>query len=86
MMQYLLTEEEFNDLHEGHANEIFVIKERLQKACTLAAEHTPVKLPWAEDDDPVPWVVLELTTILRTVTSVRSERYALMRARGTRND
>jgi len=55
MMQYLLTEEEFNDLHEGHANEIFVIKERLQKACTLAAEHTPVKLPWAEDDDPVPW-------------------------------
>lgn len=54
-MQYLLTEEEYAELHAVLRHEREKAREALQRACTLAADHVPVTLPWAKDAAPRPW-------------------------------
>lgn len=49
-MQYLLTAREYEDLHKQYYLEIDILKDKLQTACTLAAENTPI----VDDDDPMP--------------------------------
>ena len=55
-MQILLTTDEYDRLRGESAARARAAADRLQKVCTLAAEHVPVTLtwgPWAET--PQPW-------------------------------
>lgn len=52
-MRYLLTEREYQTLRKK-ANE-HVDQDKLQKLCTLAAEHIPVQVDWRLDGEPSPW-------------------------------
>ena len=55
-MQYLLTEEEYDELCKSGVDYEASVRYALQKACTLAAKHTPVVLSWAEAGAPAkPW-------------------------------
>jgi len=45
-MQYILTEEEINDLRNKKEKWDEAEKEELQNLCTLAAEHIPVLFDW----------------------------------------
>lgn len=54
-MQYILTEEEMAELRAAGERERAKVREALQKACTLAADHVPVAAPWARDKTPRPW-------------------------------
>lgn len=57
-MQYILSEEEYNDLiTKGKKREV-VDKELIQKLCTLCADHIPVVPYWNKnnkDHIPKPW-------------------------------
>jgi hypothetical protein len=54
-MQYILTEEEMSALRAGIEQERLKVREALQKACTMAADHTPIVVSWAQDKTPRPW-------------------------------
>lgn len=54
-MQYILTQEEFDAL-QARALAKQIVIDRLQTACTLVADHMPIKAPWAPaSTDPKPW-------------------------------
>lgn len=46
-MQYILSQEEFDQLKNESANAIKKVTADLQTACTLVADHMPIKHPWA---------------------------------------
>lgn len=55
-MQYILTQEEFDKLKADAARIIGKMADDLQTACTLVADHMPIKAPWAPaSTDPKPW-------------------------------
>lgn len=54
-MQYLLTETELLNLRRAADEKVRANKTALQRACTLAAKHTPVTRPWSPEAPPKPW-------------------------------
>ena len=54
-MQFILSEEELDDLKERKRLHEVAQKEELQKLCTLACNHIPVIVPWDKEADPKPW-------------------------------
>jgi hypothetical protein len=54
-MQYLLTEQEYKELYAKIARAEEEVQARLQKVCTLAAKHVPVKHPWDKNVPATPW-------------------------------
>ena len=54
-MQYLLTEQEYNDLRASNYNNIRAKKDELQKLCTLIADTMPVSVEWLNGGEPAPW-------------------------------
>ena len=54
-MQYLLTEKEYAGLCNAGVDYEASVRDALQKACTLAAKHTPITRDWAPDAPPIPW-------------------------------
>ena len=53
-MQYLLSEDEYNDLTDKKTNATKCSTEQLQKLCTLAAIHVPTNRDF-DPDDKSPW-------------------------------
>ena len=53
-MQYILTQQEYDDLRRAQGALETVKKEALQKLCTEAANHIPVKR-WGRTSDSRPW-------------------------------
>jgi hypothetical protein len=53
-MQYLLSEQEYEELKSSAIKQRFRADAQLQEFCTLAAQHIPVKIPWLKSS-PVPW-------------------------------
>ncbi len=51
-MQYLLSQQEFDDLRQVAKQRALVQREELQKLCTLAAQHIPVVRDWAPESSP----------------------------------
>lgn len=54
-MQYILSEQEYDDLVKAKKRAEDAVRERLQEACTLAAKHTPIVSNWAPEMVPAPW-------------------------------
>ena len=55
-MQYILTQEELDQLKADAANAIKKVTADLQTACTLLADNMPVKHPWdPASTDTKPW-------------------------------
>jgi hypothetical protein len=54
-MQFLLTEEEHRDLVVRAKIRSDDEHKRLQRVCTMAAEHTPVTRDWEPNEPPRPW-------------------------------
>lgn len=54
-MQYLLTQAELDALNASGQKRAAASKVALQRACTLAAKHTPIVVDWHPDKTPRPW-------------------------------
>ena len=54
-MQYLLTEQEYNDLITRGKKAEEKQKEILQDLCTKVADHMPVLWGWSKDEKPKVW-------------------------------
>ena len=56
-MQYLLTQDEYDSLKRQATELDREAKESLQTACTLVADHMPIRKPWdGEEGEPLsPW-------------------------------
>lgn len=55
-MQYILTQQEYDELRGEQRAKLLSNKAELQKLCTAAANHVPVPRPWAMGDKtPAPW-------------------------------
>jgi hypothetical protein len=53
-MQYILTEEEYNELVSRKKKIDIEAQNKLQEFCTLAAKHIPAQREW-DPDDKSPW-------------------------------
>lgn len=54
-MQYILTEQEYQNLNSLRAKVVEAHNKRLQDVCTLAAKHVPVSVSWLDNGEPKPW-------------------------------
>lgn len=54
-MQYLLTEHEFNELHEAINRHVVEHTNMVQDLCIQVAEHRPIKNPWNTTKPEHPW-------------------------------
>lgn len=54
-MNYLLTQQEYDDLRREKQSRTDKQKDELQALCTLAAQHIPVVLEWSRGEPPRPW-------------------------------
>lgn len=54
-MQYILTAQEYDELHRDKQRRTAEQTVELQKLCTLAAQHIPIVMEWADDKTPRPW-------------------------------
>ena len=54
-MQYILTQDEYDELRRAQDVLATDKKADLQKLCTDAANHIPVSPPWAQQSTPEPW-------------------------------
>jgi len=54
-MQYILSQEEYDELRKKRNREWALTQKQLQKLCTKIADEMPVKWGWGEPDDPKPW-------------------------------
>ena len=54
-MQYVLTQEEYDELRAKQTLDLGMQKDRLQTLCTLIADTMPVKWGWSKDEEPKPW-------------------------------
>jgi hypothetical protein len=54
-VQYILTQEEFDDLTKKKRELTLMERTRLQRLCTLIADTMPVKWGWGQPDEPRPW-------------------------------
>jgi len=58
-MQYLLSEEEYNELKDKSYLLSKETKEKLFKVCQLACNNVPVHVSWAdEDNEDEPWMCI----------------------------
>lgn len=55
MMQYILTEEEYNSLRARQEFDIKIQRDKLQTLCTHIANTMPVTVKWFNDGQPTPW-------------------------------
>ena len=53
-MQYILTQEEYDDLKKAGRNQRSINVDVLQTLCTQVAKHKPVTTVWGTNE-PVPW-------------------------------
>lgn len=53
-MQYVLTQEELDALRGAAAKVQLEERDKVQKLCTLVAEHMPVPMPWSPESPPRP--------------------------------
>lgn len=53
-MQYILSEEEYQDLVEAKKKAEEAVRDRLQKVCTMAADQIPIKVYWNKKEKE-PW-------------------------------
>lgn len=51
-MQYILSEQEYNELTCRSGDKVRVDKKELQKLCTLAAKHAPAYRDWSKSEEP----------------------------------
>lgn len=54
-MQYILTQQEYDELRRDKATRATAKKDELQKLCTDAANHIPIVRSWAPNEPPEPW-------------------------------
>lgn len=54
-MQYILTQEEYNELRAKQKLDLGMQKSKLQKLCTLVADTMPVSVSWVNEGKPEPW-------------------------------
>jgi hypothetical protein len=55
-MQYILSEEEYQELNRKRSYEVQLSKSKLQKLCTKIADTMPVNWGWeGPGPDPKPW-------------------------------
>lgn len=54
-MQYILTQEEYDDLRRAQGVLTTNRKDALQRLCTEAANHIPVSVDWKPNEPPSPW-------------------------------
>lgn len=54
-MQYILTQQEYDDLRRAKGVLETAEKNELQKLCTDAANHIPIMRDWAPNQPPAPW-------------------------------
>ena len=54
-MQYILTEEEYNELRKKQKYELDKDRRELQMLCTRIANEMPVLWGWSKDETPKPW-------------------------------
>lgn len=57
-MQYLLTEQEFENLNIRTNKVESENKEQLQRLCTLVADPMLITLPWDKDGKKIPWTCI----------------------------
>lgn len=55
MMQYILTEQEYQDLRATQHMKIHMNKTELQTLCSHIADTMPVSVSWFNDGIPTPW-------------------------------
>ena len=55
VMQYLLTQEEYDALRARQQHEIDISRDQLQKLCSEIADTMPIKRPWNKNAEPAPW-------------------------------
>lgn len=54
-MQYLLTQQEYEEMRREKNLRTDGQVAELQKLCTLAAQHIPIVVEWGTDKTPRPW-------------------------------
>lgn len=54
-MQYILTQEEYDDLRRAQGVMQTNKQADLQKLCSAAANHIPIVREWAPNEQPAPW-------------------------------
>lgn len=54
-MQYVLTQEELDALRGAAEKAKLDARDRVQKLCTLVAQHMPVPRRWDPAATPIPW-------------------------------
>ncbi len=54
-MQYILTEQEYQDLRATQRTQIHLSKTKLQTLCTEIANTMPVSVKWVDNGVPQPW-------------------------------
>lgn len=53
-MQYILSQEELDALKWAAEKAEFDVRVRVQRLCTLVAQHMPVPMPWSPESPPRP--------------------------------
>ena len=55
VMQYILTQEEYDALRAKQKHDISMSRSKLQRLCTRIADEMPVKWGWSKDEEAKPW-------------------------------
>lgn len=54
-MQYILTQEEYDQLRARQKLDLDMRRDQLQQLCTWVADNMPVSVKWINEGKPEPW-------------------------------
>ena len=54
-MQYVLTQDEYDELVRTQKLDLHMQKDKLQKLCSSIADQMPVSVKWFNEGKPTPW-------------------------------